>query len=319
MVVKCAQCQHFVSDIATVCPHCGAILINDSQDQTPASRGSSNEDIAQSIDPPSSENSLEDLPQQDTISQQLPPPASDSQFEDSGSELEQQEAVYVPHYDESDYGGKKSNKGQIVALIITLLVVVAIGGWFFYDNAQTKAKLEAERHRTDSIAAVLEAEKARQDSIAAAEKARQDSIIAVHNDIIYKYETIVKNRKNEGYGYESGCSYYLYDMTKDGIPELIVQNNPDPDNGYAPFSIFAYQDGNVRELYSGYSLGFLRMSNGCFYSYWWEYDDDIYTKYTYSDGVIKTREIPYGDLNTNLVPVEWVDRKNLRPIDDMFK
>ena len=29
MVIKCPNCQHFVNDIATVCPHCGAVLKDD--------------------------------------------------------------------------------------------------------------------------------------------------------------------------------------------------------------------------------------------------------------------------------------------------
>lgn len=138
---------------------------------------------------------------------------------------------------------RKSNTGLIV-VVLGVLALLSIGGWLLYDNQQKRIILEQmqEQVRQDSIAVAELRENARQDSIAMAQKEEQINTI---------YKEYVKVLKNHHDGY-----YFLFDITKDGIPELWIHahNRDEKQMGYqfAPLHVFTFKE-RAKELELGES------------------------------------------------------------------
>lgn len=128
------------------------------------------------------------------------------------SQTEPEAESYVYNDNKSESMG--NHRGVLIALLLVLLALLGAGGWFVYDSEQKRAKLEqqlaeqAEKARQDSIVAAELMEKQRQDSITKAMKQEQINMI---------YNEYVKVLKQHQYG---DC--FLFDITKDGIPELWV-------------------------------------------------------------------------------------------------
>lgn len=144
-ISKCENCGGNVSDKAKACPHCGSPIDLDYK-------------YGESSQPRFNQNQEAQVqPERAIISEP------------------------VEYYEEPE---RKYNTGLIVTIVLGLLVLLGVGGWFWSDNNQKLAEKERQM-------AVL-AEKARQDSIAAAElreRARQDSIM--------RMEEMANSIKNE--------------------------------------------------------------------------------------------------------------------------
>ncbi len=146
----------------------------------------------------------------------------------------------VEYYKEPKH---KSNVGLIALIVIGLLALLGVVGWLWYDNNQKRAEQErqlailAEKARQDSIAAAELREQLRRDSIAEAQK--QEQISLIYNE----YARVLK-KHHDG-------RYFLFDITKDGIPELWVHahNSNERSQGYcAPMHIFTIKDNKSKEL-----------------------------------------------------------------------
>lgn len=154
---------------------------------------------------------------------------------------------------------RKSNTSLIVAAVLGLLALLGACGWLWYNNHQKRAEQErklailAEKVRQDSIAAAELREQVRRDSIAEAQKQEQFNII--YNE----YSKVLK-KHHDG-------RYFLFDITKDGIPELWVHayNSHELKTGIdAPVHIFTIKDQRAIELEVD-EYGSMHASFGDFY------------------------------------------------------
>lgn len=152
--------------------------------------------------------------------------------------------------------------------------------------------------KKDSIAEVERIEQARLDSIKNAKETRENVYRAYHN-ILYdiskgkSFGTDYNTLKDIPYIGDAGsyCNYFLYDITKDGIPELWVDYGGDPFVGN--LGVFTCLDGQSKLIYeTGSSTSWfyegkdyiLKVYNfPGFEAYW--------NKLTYGNGKIVEKEI----------------------------
>lgn len=151
-----------------------------------------------------------------------------------------------------------STRKWLYGVIGALLIVLAGVGSLLYINSQKQKAEERELLVRDSIAQVQRIQQARQDSI---ERVRQDSLDAV-NDSIEKARQIEEERQKEIRGMvDAYCkkvdelfgSYFLFDITQDGLPELWVKSGT-CEADYI-LSVFTYNHGLKRIYQEGAGHG----------------------------------------------------------------
>ena len=181
MVVKCPKCNHFVSDMAPTCPHCGEKLFDDPQ-TVESDNGSE-----QTHDNSQLENSLggasleEQRTHQVTIEQPVQTEEDVAQVEsvavrpqvETTSKIvpaEQNAPVkQVPNDTSSTYSApvatppsnvayqeaKKSNSTLIGIIVLLAVIICGVGGYFYYDNVYLPEKIDREAPRYYSMANVI--------------------------------------------------------------------------------------------------------------------------------------------------------------------
>lgn len=184
---------------------------------------------------------------------------------------------------------RKSHAGLIITAVLGLLALFSVGGWLWYDSNQKRAEQERQM-------AIL-AEKARQDSIAAAElreQARRDSM-----EKVIQQELIEKNRQAyinilKGYLRKFGVDeygwygYFLYDITRDGVPELWVKAG----TCEADFMLYVYtlKDGVASKIYEDGSSHSSYYRGGDYVLQWWAHmGSAAMNRFTYDGSKIKIR------------------------------
>lgn len=178
MVIKCPKCNHFVSDQAPTCPHCGAILKEDVSSEV---SNVEEEQIPESIE---IEDKSVDIPQsnqfvQPDIVEPDPVQVSEPQTiipQEEGNQMEitppveKSESVqpvggnYAPTYstsvapppDSVAYQQAKKSNGTLIAIIVLLaLIICGVGGYLYYDNVYLPEKIDREAPRYYSMANVI--------------------------------------------------------------------------------------------------------------------------------------------------------------------
>ena len=183
MVIKCPNCNHFVSDQAPTCPHCGAIL---KEDVSSVVSNFEEERIPVSVE---YENTIEDIPQsnqyvqQETIERPNPVQESEPQIDISQTKIPQEEtnqveappvrdpepapsiaersaptysAPVAPPPDSVAYQQAKKGNGTLIAIIVLLaLIICGVGGYLYYDNVYLPEKIDREAPRYYSMANVI--------------------------------------------------------------------------------------------------------------------------------------------------------------------
>lgn len=158
MVIKCPICNHFVSDMAQTCPHCGAIMKKDVY-----SSQVSTFDEEQIQDSKIDEDNSEDNPQSNQFEQ---PEIRKKKFvqekELTPSKNESSAPMYsapvAPPPDFADYQEAKKSNSTLIAIISLLAVIICgAGGYFYYNNIYLPAKIdrEAPRYYTSANVVVL--------------------------------------------------------------------------------------------------------------------------------------------------------------------
>ena len=255
-LIKCNNCGGHVSDKAKACPRCGAPIVLENVGNTqPAFNQQQNTEV---------QPGPVATPQPNHVATQQP----------------------AGYYEEPK---RKSNAGLIVAAVLGLLALLGASGWLLYDNHQKRVEQERQM-------AIL-TEKARQDSIAAAElreQARQDSI-----ERVLQQELIEKSRQSyinilkdylERFGVDEygWFGYFLYDITRDGEPELWVKAG----TCEADFMLYVYtlKDGVATKIFEEGSShsGFCR-GNNYIIRHWAHMGYAAMYKLTYDGSKIKSR------------------------------
>lgn len=256
-LITCSNCGKMVSDKANACPHCGTpVKLVDSE--------------------PVQEETLQS---QEPIHQAQP--ETESQPQPVSLPEPQVESTYDWH-DEP----KKGNGGLVAAIIIGVLALLAGAGWLWYDNSQKQAELERqlaiqlEQAQQDSIAAAELREQARLDSIAKAQKQEQINTI---------YSEYLKVLKQHQYG-----GYFLFDITRDGIPELWVSahNQSELEDDWPGLHIFTITNNVSRKLCDAESGGsYYQGSDYVIVNWDWIGDDFRLMKITYQGDKISEKTI----------------------------
>lgn len=184
MVIKCPNCQHFVSDMAPTCPHCGTILKDEvsssevTNDEEQASEGLGNEEQSVSIPHSNQYAQPENLERPNplkveephvAISQTEIPSVEKSQEEVSPVQVEQPSqpsddvnsspsysAPVAPIPPSSAYQEAKKSNGTLIGVIVLLaLIICGVGGYLYYDNVYLPEKIDREAPRYYSMANVI--------------------------------------------------------------------------------------------------------------------------------------------------------------------
>ena len=178
MVIKCPKCNHFVSDMAPTCPHCGAILkeevssheISNVEEQIKGSIY--NED--NSIDIPQSnqyeQSKMVEQPDSDQVGeQQVEIPQKETKLmtnlsEDkpeivppiSGNSAPSYSAPVAPPPDSVAYQQVNKGNGTLIAIIVLLAIMICgVVGYLYYDNVYLPEKIDREAPRYFTMANVV--------------------------------------------------------------------------------------------------------------------------------------------------------------------
>lgn len=260
-LITCSKCGKRVSDKAKACPHCGSpVKLADS------------EPVQEEI-----------LRNQEPIHQSQSEAESRHLHESQPKPQLQAE----PTHDQDDEP-KKGKGGLVAILVVALLVLLAGAGWLWYDNSQKQAEMEQqlaiqrEQARQDSIAAAELREQVRRDSITEAKKQEQINII---------YNEYIKVLKKHEYG---GC--FLFDITKDGIPELWVTayDESEKELEWPALHIFTITNSRARKLCDATSGGSYYQGDDYIIANWnWIGDDFALIKLTYNGNKIVEERIRF--------------------------
>ena len=162
------------------------------------------------------------------------------------------------------YEEEKSNSHKWQYGIIAVLLAVLVGGDFFaYDRYSKQKNALREQHlkdindsiakvKADSIAEIAKAEQARIDSINRVKEMRETIFREYNqtlNDIskgkVYDSDWFNPNDLDEYY--QVNCDYFLYDITRDGIPELWVVFGTYEMN--TTLRVYSCQNGKCKHIY----------------------------------------------------------------------
>ena len=178
MVVQCPKCNHFVSDMAPTCPHCGEKLFDENNSNDLDNRQEQsleNNPIENSIGGPCSNEQVEveqtvqsigkvsqagefdsvsplaeTTPNVDPLEQRISPQQISPQASSTYS------APIAPLPSESPYQeAKKSNSTLIGIIVLLALVICGVGGYLYYDNVYLPEKIDREAPRYYSMANVI--------------------------------------------------------------------------------------------------------------------------------------------------------------------
>ncbi len=162
MVIKCPNCNQYVIDSVTICPHCGAILKNDSpsseEEQAPENHIRENHpinvpqstqyaqpELVEQPNPPKVE-----VPQVETSSVQTVP---QSQPQVDISPSPSYSAPVAPIPSSSAYQEAKKSNGTLIGIIVLLaLIICGVGGYLYYDNVYLPEKIDREAPRYYTMA-----------------------------------------------------------------------------------------------------------------------------------------------------------------------
>ena len=170
MVKKCPNCNHFVSDMASTCPHCGAILkenislSDDVSNKEKSFQESLNSEI-KSVNVSQSTQSAQPVivnqldsprveePQMGATSVQDESPAHPS----TGKNPNPSYSVPVaPIPSSSVYQDAKKSNGILIGIIALLaLIICCVGGYLYYDNIYLPEKIDREAPRYYCLADVI--------------------------------------------------------------------------------------------------------------------------------------------------------------------
>ena len=174
MVVKCPQCKHYVSDTTSVCPHCGAVL----KEETPVQSSVTNpnhEAITQTVDHPVEEavqtstpepkpaqavpphpilsQEVESKPTPEPISAPVAKPPVDSSREASTTVTSAPVSSAPVAPPPMAYQQAEKKNTTLIAVIVALIVLLCgVGGYLYYDNVYLPEKIDSESPRTYTMA-----------------------------------------------------------------------------------------------------------------------------------------------------------------------
>ena len=184
MVIKCPNGNHFVNDMASMCPHCGAKLKDDvpssevPHEQTQILESINNEeqsdDLSHSkqyaqvemmapsnpqevegpqVDVHKEETLIEEKNYEETPSVQAPEPTRSSV---DASSISSYSAPVAPIPETNAYQEAKKSNGTLIGIIVLLaLIICGVGGYFYYDNVYLPEKIDREAPRYYSMANVI--------------------------------------------------------------------------------------------------------------------------------------------------------------------
>jgi len=178
MVVKCPKCNHFVSDMAPTCPHCGEKLFDENNSKE------SDNNQGQSLENSQIENSFGEASsnEQVVVEQPVQSTEKESQVRESDSVSPQVETIpkvnssdprlspqQTPPQATSTYSApvapppseipyqeaKKSNSTLIGIIVLLAVIICGVGGYFYYDNVYLPEKIDRESPRYYIVANML--------------------------------------------------------------------------------------------------------------------------------------------------------------------
>ena len=178
MVVKCPNCNHFVSDMAPTCPHCGEKLFDENNSIE------SDNSQEKSFEKSQIENSLEESPPNEQVVIEQPFQSIEKEPQTGGSDSVSPQANTTPKVVPSEQRvspqqtplqtsstysapvapppseipyqeAKKSNSTLIGIIILLAVIICGVGSYFYYENIYMPEKIDREAPRYYSIANVI--------------------------------------------------------------------------------------------------------------------------------------------------------------------
>ncbi len=212
-------------------------------------------------------------------------------------------AAEIEREESYDDGEKSFSRKWIYAIVGVLLAVIAGGGYWAYNTMHNrKLKMEEQRLKQikDSIDQVRKdsIDQAKKDSIAEVERIEQARLDSIENakiirENVYRAydKTLYDISKDKVYDYIPDCDYFLYDITKDGIPELwvIKFGSIELENKLMVFTCLEGQSKLIYETSAGHS-GFYE-GKDYILKIWARQGSAIWDKLTYRNGKMVEKEI----------------------------
>lgn len=187
-------------------------------------------------------------------------------------------------------GGNKW-KIALIALLAVFFIAGGVAGYYFYQQKKETEMLEREKFvqdsiaqsRADSLMRVQLLERQREDSI----RINRGLVIAAYSQKLGEFERMASRTDM---GYFMFREYFLFDITKDGIPELWVKCGTCEAD--AMLNVFTYSDGKARKILeqSASHMGYYQGSDYIL-CYWAHMGYASISKLTYDGSRIKEKVI----------------------------
>ena len=126
MVIKCPKCNHYVSDTTAVCPHCGAVL--------------KEETSAQTTEPASAPQEEKPKTKEEEVVQPVNPPVEKPVEEPETEKPEKEEPVSPPPTSAPvapppvTYQQSEKSNITLISMIVVLLLLCGVGGILYLKN-----------------------------------------------------------------------------------------------------------------------------------------------------------------------------------------
>ena len=158
MVIKCPECNHFVSDTSTTCPHCGYVL-KKGEAEPPKASNPEPAPVAPQPEPapvaPQSEPApVAPQPEPALVAPQPEPVPVAPQPEPATVVPQPEPATVVPQPIEYQQA-EKSNVTLYAIIAALALLICGVGGYLYYNNVYLPEKIDREAPRYYTMADMM--------------------------------------------------------------------------------------------------------------------------------------------------------------------
>ena len=229
-LIKCLGCGHMVSDKGTKCPKCGTPIQKVEEAAKPTEKV---EKVIAEVESPIIKTPKADSPINES-------PKDDNPI--SESSIVETDVPIDEYVDEP-----QKNKKGIVAFVCGIVVIAAMAGAFFMWHSNKSGEIDNTIAANDSVSNVQVEDTVQVEEVVeeAVVEDYADSVSTenVNESICYSYIQALYDYAEDD---NVSCYYFLYDITKDGIPELWIKVG----TCEADFTlmVYTYEDGLYKTI-----------------------------------------------------------------------
>jgi len=257
-LIKCTNCGHMVSDKGAKCPKCGTPIqtIKEAAKTIEKEEKVIAEVESPKVETPKADKQINEIPKDDSLIN------------------ERFKAKIVAPIDE-DADKPKRHTWKKVCGIFIIAIIAIVGGYYYIQNVKTNSKSEEEITQLSD----KDGEKNEQIAVPLNKNAK--------DNICNAYLEALRNL-----GDSDEMSYFLFDITNDGIPDLWVTEG---NSTICDLTVFSYQEDRCNVIYAGSASHSTFYAGSNYILLWWGHQgNQAWIKLTYDGNTINSSVIFEG-------------------------